>query len=171
MFARLIRPSIISTPRLSLLNASRSISLKSRLPKLPSFKLTPDAPGNIIGTVNDAYVHPEMEMSHGSFHWVYERLVVLGMAPLIVFPFVAGVDYPLVDAALGSLLLLHARYGIQSCIIDYIPLRKFGTWHKLAMLFLNVGTVFALYGVNVIETEFNGLADLIHKIWTAEPKV
>lgn len=170
MFTRLMRPGVINTPKLSLFNVSRNLSLKPRLPKLPSFKITPDAPGNIIGTVNDAYVSPEPEMSHGSFHWAYERMVVLGMTPLVVFPFVAGVDYPLIDATLGALLLLHSRYGFQSCIIDYIPLRKFGTWHKLSMFLLNIGTVVALYGVYVIETENNGLTDLIYRLWTAESK-
>lgn len=165
LFARLLRPSIISPPRFSL--SARNLSLKPRLPKLPSFKLTPDAPGNIIGTVNDAYVSPIPAMEHGSFHWVYERAVVLAMTPLVVFPFFAGVDYPIVDAILSSLVIIHSRYGFQSCIIDYIPLRKFGTWHKIAMVFLNLGTAISLYGVYVIETEENGVCDLIQRLWNA----
>lgn len=165
----LLRPSIIGAPKFNFLKScsTRNLSLKPRLPKLPSFKITPDPPGNIVGTVNDAYVPPQPEVTEGSFHWAYERIVVLGMTPLIVFPFIAGVDYPLVDAALSSLILLHSRYGLQSCIIDYIPKRKFGTWHKLAMLLLNIGSFTSLYGIYVLETEYNGLTDLIHKIWVA----
>lgn len=161
----LLRPSILHVQNFSLV--SRNLSLKPRLPKLPSFKLNPEPAGNIIGTVNDAYVPPPMEMSEGSFHWAYERLITVGMAPLIVFPFIAGVDYPLVDAAMGSLILLHSRYGLQSCIIDYIPIRKFGNWHKLAMLLLNLGSFISLYGVYVIETEYNGICDLIGQLWHA----
>ncbi|TID29409.1 hypothetical protein CANINC_001983 [Pichia inconspicua] len=164
----LLRPTIINHLKLDFSKSftARNLSLKPRLPKFPSFKLTPDPPGNIVGTVNDAYVPPQPEISKGSFHWAYERLVVLGMTPLIVFPFIAGVDYPLVDAILSSLILLHSRYGFQSCIIDYIPKRKFGTWHKLAMILLNIGSFTSLYGIYVIETENNGLADLIYKMWT-----
>lgn len=167
MFSRLIRPSIITSPSISYKSAIRNLSLKPRLPKLPNLRLTPDVPGNIIGSVNDAYVPPPGDISVGAFHWLYEKLVVVGMIPLVVFPFIAGVDYPLFDAALGTLTLLHSRYGLQSCIIDYIPLRKFGFWHKMAMFLLNIGTAVSLYGIYVIETEYNGLCDLIHKLWTA----
>lgn len=165
LISSILRSSVIGVPRFNLFQTSRNLSLKSGLPKLASLKITPDPPGNIIGTVNDAYVPPAGDISKGSFHWAYERIVVLGMTPLIVFPFIAGVDYPIIDAALGSLVLLHSRYGLQSCIIDYIPKRKYGTWHKLAMLLLNVGSFVSLYGVYVIETEHNGLSDLIYKIW------
>lgn len=162
MFARLVRPSVISQPSWS---CTRNLSWRPRLPKLPSFKLTPDPPGNIIGTVNDAHIPPKFDISHGSYHWMYERIITVGMAPLVVFPFVAGVDYPLIDAGLCTLVLLHSRYGLQSCIIDYIPLRKFGFWHKLAMFLLNIGSFVSLYGIYIIETENNGLADLISKLW------
>lgn len=162
---RLLRPSIISPPRFP--TFSRNISLKPRLPKLPNLKLKPDAPGNIIGTVNDAYVPPMPDISEGSFHWAYERMVVLSMTPLVVFPFIAGVDYPLVDATLGVLIALHSRYGFHSCIIDYIPLRKFDFWHKFAMFLLNVGTCVSIYGIYILETENNGLCDLIQKLWHA----
>lgn len=163
---RLLRPTIMSPPRFSSLLV-RSFSLKPRLPKLPNLRLTPDVPGNVVGTVNDAYVPPPTEFSEGSFHWAYERLVILAMTPLVVFPFVAGVDYPLIDATLGVLIAVHSRYGFQSCIIDYIPLRKFGNWHKLAMFFLNIGTCLSVYGIYLLETEENGICDLVKRIWHA----
>lgn len=168
MLTKLLRPSIIKSPQF--ISTTRNISFKPRLPKLPDLRLKPEAPGNVMDSVNEAYVPPPPDISEGSFHWMYERLVILGMTPLIVFPFVAGVDYPIVDAMLGSLILLHSRYGFQSCIIDYIPLRRFGNWHKLAMFLLNVGTGISLYGIYVIETEYNGLCDLIEKLWHAEKK-
>lgn len=163
---RLLKPSIITAPKFHLL--SRNFSLKPRLPKLPklsSFKLKEDVPGNIIGTVNDAYVPPEADITHGSFEWAYERMVILGMTPLVVFPFIAGVDYPIADATLAILIALHARYGLKSCIIDYIPIRKFGIWHKIAMFMLNFGTWVSVYGIYIIETEQNGICNLIKSFW------
>jgi succinate dehydrogenase hydrophobic anchor subunit len=164
---RLFRPSILLSSKFT--TPSRNLSLKPRLPKfkLPNLKLTPEAPGNVLDSVNDAYVPPPGDISKGSFHWLYERIVILGMTPLVIFPFIAGVDYPLIDATMSTLILIHSRYGFQSCIIDYFPLRRFGNWHKIVMFLLNIGTCISLYGIYVIETEFNGLCDLIEKLWHA----
>ncbi|KAG7882364.1 hypothetical protein KL905_000141 [Ogataea polymorpha] len=149
---------------------SRPLSFKfPRLPrvKLEDLKLKPQPPGNIVGTVNDAYVPPAPNEYHGSYHWAYERIVTLGMAPLMLAPFVGGVEYPLVDAGMGMLLLWHCKAGFQSCIIDYIPLRVYGIWHKLAMGLLSAGTWLALYGLYVVETEQNGLCNIIYSLWQA----
>ncbi|GMM30097.1 Tim18 protein [Martiniozyma asiatica (nom. inval.)] len=146
---------------------TRSLRLIPRLPKLPSFKIKEDVPGNIVGTVNDPYIHPPYAPEGGSFHWAYERIITVAMTPLVATPFIMGVDYPMLDAGLGLLILLHSRYGLQSCVIDYIPLRKFQFWHKFAMFLLNIGTCVSMYGVYVIETEENGLCDLIARVWKA----
>lgn len=168
----LLRPSLYAhNPiKINAINNVRCLSLKPRLPKLPKlpdFKIKQDPPGNITGTVNDAYVPPEFSMDKGSFHWVYERAIVVSLTPLVILPFIAGVDYPIIDSIFGSLILLHSRYGLQSCIIDYIPLRKFGFWHKLASFLLNIGTAVGLYGVYVLETEDNGVYNLVKTMWHA----
>lgn len=148
-------------------NQSRGIRLIPKLPKISfeSFKLKNDPPGNIIGTVNDAYVAPEYTPPEGSFHWQYEKIITVGMLPMMVFPLIGGVEYPILDAGLSTLLILHCRYGFQSCIIDYIPLRKFQSWHKLALVLLNIGTGVSMYGIYKLETEDNGLCDLIMRLW------
>ncbi|KAG7826715.1 hypothetical protein KL919_003630 [Ogataea angusta] len=131
-------------------------------------KTIPQPPGNIVGTVNDAYVPPPPHKLHGSLHWTSERVVAIGMAPLIMTPFVTGTSYPLVDSVMGTLLLYHCYVGFESCIIDYIPLRVYGIWHKVAIGLLGFGTLVAGYGVYLIEkTEKEGLVGVVKKLWKA----
>ncbi|KAH3670407.1 hypothetical protein OGAPHI_000922 [Ogataea philodendri] len=131
-------------------------------------KTIPQPPGNIVGTVNDAYVPPPPTKSHGSWHWTGEKIVTIGMAPLVLTPFVTGTAYPLADSIMGTLLLYHCYAGFESCIIDYIPLRVYGIWHKAAMGLLGLGTLIAGYGIYVIEkTEQEGLVGIVKKLWTA----
>ncbi|AGO10979.1 AaceriAFR523Cp [[Ashbya] aceris (nom. inval.)] len=146
---------------------SRPISLKSTLEK---FKLTPPPPGGVTGNVNEAFRPPEPNYMQGSYHWYYERISAVSIIPLTLVPLYgavtgASVEYPLIDAALCSLLLVHTQMGLTSCIIDYIPKRKFGIWHNLAMCMLYAGTTVGLYGVYILETENNGLIDLIGRMW------
>jgi len=135
--------------------------------KLSDFKLKEQPVGNIVGTVNDAVKIPPMDFYKGSYHWDYERIVTVSMVPLALAPFVIGIEHPYIDAIFSILLLIHCRYGFQSCIIDYIPERRFGIWHKVAMWALDLGSWLALYGVYVIETEANGLFALVCHIWGA----
>lgn len=132
---------------------------------IKGFKLRKQPAGNIVGTVNDAYNAPDPDITVGSYHWVYERVIIMGMVPLLVVPFVNGVDHPYLDCIFGVLTVLHTRYGFESCITDYIPLRVYGNWHHLAMRALDVGSWMALYGVYLIETETNGLFTLFATLW------
>lgn len=130
------------------------------------FKTIPQPPGNIVGTVNDAYVPPPPNKMHGSLHWTFERVVTIGMAPLIVAPLVTG-HSPL-DSAMAGLLLYHCYAGFQSCIIDYIPKRVYGGMHTAAMALLTFGTFVAGYGIYKIETEEkDGVYGLLKKLWKA----
>lgn len=76
--------------------------------------------------------------------------------------------HPLLDASLCVMLVVHAHYGFMSCIIDYIPKRKFGIWHDMARYLLYGGSALALYGVYDLETSNNGVVDLIGKLWSDE---
>lgn len=145
------------------------LSTKSPLfyrPLIRGFKTIPLPPGNIIGTVNDAYVPPKALKSHGSFHWNAERGVALGLVPLVGAPFFTGVSTVL-DSTLLAFLLFHCFVGFQACIIDYIPARKFGSLHNYAMYLLTFGTGVAAYGVYEIEKKEEGLTNVISKIFKA----
>ncbi|SCU97811.1 LADA_0H08438g1_1 [Lachancea dasiensis] len=149
--------------------AIRSLSLKPNFSKL---KLTPPPPGGVVGGVNDKLETPEIDFFHGSYHWDYERITAISLIPLTLVPMYgalsSGTLYPMVDATLCSVLLIHAQLGLTSCIVDYIPKRKFGVWHSLAMASLYAGTAVGLYGVYELETSNNGLIDLIGKLWKDE---
>ncbi|CAR26772.1 ZYRO0C01056p [Zygosaccharomyces rouxii] len=162
-----------SSLRSGLLGCSRTnarcISLKPDFSKL---KLNPPPPGGVEGTVNDAFKPPVQDPSEGSFHWDYERIAAVSLLPLVTVPLYIGITGgivpPILDASLCSILLIHVQYGLTSCIIDYIPMRKFRIWHNLAMYLLYGGTAVGLYGVYQLETENNGIVDLIRRLWTGD---
>ncbi|QPG74909.1 hypothetical protein FOA43_002247 [Brettanomyces nanus] len=129
-------------------------------------------PGDIIGTVNEAYVVPTPNKFTGSRAWTMERLAVVAMTPLMLAPFIAGSAYAPLDAAMSTLLLYHCYAGFESCIIDYIPARVYGVWHSVAMGLLALGSLFAGCGIYVIETtEEEGLFGLCKKLWTKQKAI
>lgn len=144
----------------------RSASIFSKLkPDLSKYKLKEQPPGYIVGNVNDAAEGLPYDAFHGSYHWSYERAIAVSMIPLVITPFVAGVDLPMVDSLFCSLLLMHAHIGFTSCITDYIPKRVYGIWNTYAMRLLAFGSVVGLYGIYVMETTDVGLSGLVKKLW------
>ncbi|SSD59447.1 related to Succinate dehydrogenase [ubiquinone] cytochrome b small subunit, mitochondrial [Saccharomycodes ludwigii] len=155
---------------------SSNISFKSRLSKIkliPDFskyKLISQPPGGVIGDVNEAYKPPKPDYFEGSYHWDYERLTAISLLPLTLFPFYCAFSsttamYPLLDTTLSTFLLIHVNFGLKSCIIDYIPKRKFGVWHTAAIRLLQLGSILALYGIYDLETNNNGIIDLLSQLW------
>lgn len=153
----LTRPGLVGA-----LQPARTLSLKPDFSKL---RKTPQPPGFVVGTVNEAYVPPPVNHYQGGYHWTYERAVSIAMVPLAMTPFVAGVEYPMIDTAFCCGLLFHCHSGLKSCIIDYIPKRVYGVWHGMASKLLTLGSVVSLYGIYVLETANNGLFDLIRSMW------
>lgn len=143
----------------------RFISLK---PNFENFKLIEQPVGHIVGTVNDATPQAEIDYFHGSYHWTYERIIAVSMIPLAVTPFISNVDYPILDAVLATTILVHGHIGFTSCIIDYIPKRVYGIWHKLARYLLTFGTAVGVYGIYEMETSDVGLTNLIKKLWVRD---
>lgn len=160
MFRSIIRPGLVKPSGYS---AARLLSLK---PNWSKFKKIPEPPGLIIGTVNEPYRIPLVSNYEGSYHWVYERIISFALIPMSVLPFVANSPHPMIDAFFSVGLLFHIHSGLKSCIIDYIPERVWGFWHKFAGKLLTLGTFFAMYGVYVIETANNGIYDLVSKLWS-----
>lgn len=142
----------------------RLLSLK---PNFSKFKLKPQPPGYVVGTVNDAYVPPESNYYEGGHHWSYEKVVTGSLIPLTVAPFIFGADIPIVDTAFCVTCLFHSHMGLKSCIIDYIPKRVYGIWHTYASRLLTLGTSVSLYGIYLLETEANGLFNIISGVWNA----
>lgn len=130
-------------------------------------KTIPQPPGYIVGTVNDAYVGPKADKSHGSYHWTTERAVAIGLLPLVATSFASSPSV-ILDTSLSAFILFHSYTGFQSCIIDYIPKRVYGPYHNYAMYLLTFGTGVAGYGIYTMEQkEDGGLASIISKVWKA----
>jgi succinate dehydrogenase (ubiquinone) membrane anchor subunit len=127
----------------------------------------PQPPGFIEGTVNDAVKIPPTDRTHGSYHWSFERALAVAVAPLVVAPLATGSFIPALDATLGSLLIMHAHVGFESCIIDYIPKRVYGKLHNVAIYALYGGSALALVGLYEYETNDIGLTETIRKVWNA----
>ncbi|RCK56516.1 Succinate dehydrogenase [ubiquinone] cytochrome b small subunit, mitochondrial [Candida viswanathii] len=131
-----------------------------------TIKTIPQPPGYIVGTVNDAYVPPPPHKAEGSLHWTSERVVSIGLLPLVLAPFITGAS-TVIDSTMSALLLFHCFAGFQSCIIDYIPKRVYGGLHNAAIYLLTFGTGIAGYGVYQIEKNDGGVSNIISKIWAA----
>ena len=101
----------------------------------------------IEGTVNDPVKVPEPHKSHGSYHWTFERALSVALIPLIVTPFVTGSSTPVLDALIGSSVVLHSHIGFDAMITDYIPKRHYPKSYALFTWGLRAATVVVLIGV------------------------
>src|SRR5271154_3225519 len=72
----------------------------------------------IEGTVNDPVKIPEAHKSHGSYHWTFERALSVALVPLIVTPFVTGSSTPVLDALIGTSVVVHSHIGFDAVITD-----------------------------------------------------
>lgn len=158
MLASAMRPAVLARPM-----AALPASIISR----QAFGTIPQPPGGIIGTGNDAVAVPPPNRTHGSLHWTFDRLLVVGMVPLLLTPLAGGSLSPVLDGTLGAIILLHSHLGFESCIIDYIPKRVYGPFHNVGMGALYLGTATALFGIYQIETNDIGISAAVGKIWNA----
>ena len=159
MLSRALRPAL-------LMPATTAPAMPSMLRTQPLVTI-PQPPGGIIGSVHDPVAVPPPSKVHGSLHWTFERLLLVGIVPLCVAPLVGGSLSPVLDGALGSLILVHSHLGFESCIIDYIPKRVYGVWHNVAISALFIGTGTALFGVYQMEKNDIGITKTIGKVWNA----
>jgi len=118
-------------------------------------------------SVNDPAPVPPTNATHGSYHWTFERLLAAGLIPLSIAPFAAGSLNPALDATLCAALLLHSHMGFQTCIIDYIPKKRYPRAQWSLLMALNAATVLAGVGLYEFETSDVGVTEAIKRVWTA----
>lgn len=81
-----------------------------------------------------------LDKAHGSYHWAFERAMSVALIPLTIAPFAAGSLNPVTDALLAATLIIHSHIGFESCVIDYIPTRKYGAFAKFMGWVLKLAT-------------------------------
>lgn len=79
--------------------------------------ILPPGPQVIEGSVNDPVPVPEPHPTEGSYHWIFERLLAVGLVPLTIAPFAAGSLNPTMDALLCASILIHSHIGFEYVLI------------------------------------------------------
>ncbi|KAL6929728.1 hypothetical protein ACO0SA_001132 [Hanseniaspora valbyensis] len=174
MFNNLLRSNSKLITRNNLLLRQKSAYRYLSFKVSDKYKLPKQNSGAVEGSINDDLKKPEIDYSKGGFHWNYEKIVSAALIPFVSLPFYSyfvlgnlNID-PMMDAVLSTLILIHVSYGYESCIVDYIPKRKFGYWHDVCKRLLQAGGILSLYGIFIMETENNGLTNLVRRLWTAK---
>jgi len=148
-------------------NANRNRIAAAAFHSTPQRAILPPLPQRIDGTANDASPTIDPSPTHGSYHWVFERLIAASLIPLTVAPFAAGSLNPTMDALLCGTILIHSHIGFQSIIIDYIPSKRLPITRKVAWWGLRGATLLVAVGLYEFETNDIGVTETIKKIWTA----
>ncbi|SMN20522.1 similar to Saccharomyces cerevisiae YOR297C TIM18 Component of the mitochondrial TIM22 complex involved in insertion of polytopic proteins into the inner membrane [Maudiozyma saulgeensis] len=126
-------------------------------------------------TTRPGYFTPPKDPGlHGKFQEDYERITKYTLIPLVLAPFCtsyAGIAFhPMLDATLGSAFLLYAHYGFSSLIYQYLPKEKYPRWSTVSLWTLYSSSCLAFYGLYELETENNGIVDLIKKLWNFDDR-
>jgi succinate dehydrogenase (ubiquinone) membrane anchor subunit len=119
-------------------------------------------------SVNTTLAGEKIDPWHGSYHWIYERVLSVASLGLIG----AAVSFPshLVDFAIGVVFPLHCHLGFSSIIIDYLPKRKFPLIYPMAMALLYAGTLGTMYGLYQYNTKDVGICEGMARLWKAKTK-
>lgn len=165
--------------RVSLINnmAQRfnSVSTKVLPSDLQSDIRGQDGKKNCIQNKTSDKLKPPVPSSfEGSFQTEYERITKFALIPLTIVPFYAsftGVSlYPLLDGSISSLFLIYSHYGFTSLIIDYVPKKKYPKLHKTSLWSLYLASFLGMCGIYELETENNGVIDLIKRLWNYDER-
>ncbi|KAK5780188.1 hypothetical protein RI543_002732 [Arxiozyma heterogenica] len=121
-------------------------------------------------TIKDKKYKPPVDLAfNGSYQEDYQRIIRYTLIPLSLVPFYtsyAGITlHPIFDITLSSLCLWYLHYGFAGLIINKIPKEKYSKTHKVSMWSLYTATFLSLCGLYQLETENNGMVNLITRIW------
>ncbi|CAL9737379.1 mitochondrial import inner membrane translocase subunit Tim18p [Monosporozyma servazzii] len=120
-------------------------------------------------TKDGKYKPPINTSFEGTFKGDYQRIIKYTLIPLSAIPFYtsyAGIAlHPMIDTTIAVSFLWYAHYGFSSLIIDKIPKDKYSKGHRATMWTLYTSTFLGMCGIYELETENNGVVDLITRIW------
>ena len=120
-----------------------------------------------MGTVNDAYKPPSPEHYEGSYHWTYERAISITMIPLVMTPFVAGVEFPMIDSIFSTFIVVSLSCWDEVMYNRLYTKKSIWVLVRCCCKLLTLGTFVAIYGIYVLETTSNGLFNLVSSLWAA----
>ncbi len=158
----LTRPNIVRTlPPVTRILTCRSLTI-------PFLKTIPQPPGYIVGSVNEPAALPPRDKLHGSTHWTGERVIAIGLVPLVATAFSTHSLTTSLDVLFSVLLLGHSYVGFESCIVDYVPKRVYGKYHNYTMHLLQFGSVVSLVGIYDMCFNDKGLIGFIKEAWKSD---
>jgi succinate dehydrogenase (ubiquinone) membrane anchor subunit len=82
----------------------------------------------------------------------------VAIVPLIVAPFVTGTSTPVLDALIGSSIVIHSHIGFDSMITDYIPKRTYPKSYQVFTWGLRAATAVVLIGIYEFQVNEVGMA-------------
>ncbi|CCK71364.1 Tim18p KNAG_0G03070 [Huiozyma naganishii CBS 8797] len=104
----------------------------------------------------------------------YQRIISYTLIPVTIIPFYtayAGIAlYPTLDFAISSLFIAYCHYGFKSLILEYLPTAKFPRTHRFSTWGLYLASLLSMCGVYQLETENNGVFDLIARLWNYDER-
>ena len=118
----------------------------------------------IEGTVNDPVKILEAHKAHGSYHWTFERALSVALIPLIVTPFVTGSSTPILDALIGTSVIVHSHIGFDSMVIDYIPKDHYRKSYYVFKWGLRAATVVVLLGIYEFQVNDVGMCSIFNTL-------
>lgn len=102
---------------------------------------------------------------HGSYHWLYERYISIGLLPLVGYPIMMGPSRTC-DLLLGLALPLHCHLGFSQIITDYLNKRKIGNVMNKGVFGLLYGaTALTVYGFYKFNTQDIGITEYVRQLW------
>ncbi|KAI9248941.1 CybS-domain-containing protein [Helicostylum pulchrum] len=113
---------------------------------------------------SNAVTAPKPDRLHGSYHWDVERIVCIGLVPIISSQLAFGAS-PVLDTLLGVVLPIHLHIGFGACITDYFNPRNGVFMNKLMTGTLWASTAGVLVGCYQFNTNDIGITEFISKMW------
>lgn len=177
-----LRPSRVILTKTSLLSSFSQIPKTTTISSLgcnfkrlqsqlsESQKPQPDIVSSETTTVkNDKFKLPQDTAFKGSYKEDYQRIIKYSLIPLTMIPFYtsyAGMTLnPMIDGTIATLFLFYAHYGFSSFLINKLPQKTYPRGQNFSLWGLCVATTLGLCGIYTLETENNGVVDLITRLW------
>lgn len=97
--------------------------------------------------MNEPTEYPQPNATHGSYHWIFERLISASLVPMVAVATVKHGACGTLDAVLSATLLMHSHIGFDALLVDYLDKRKFPVTGPVAKWILRAATVATAVGL------------------------